>query len=94
MPSIPSALGICQGFRHFIVGTLAVFETTVFVRVVDVSTPLLARLAPTLLIGPDLRRIGPLSLKFRVPLFIGGPPFRTFGIPFITGILFLGVSEV
>ena len=94
MPSILSAFGICQGSRLSIVGTLAVFEATVFVRVVDVSTPLLAGLAPTLFIGPDLRRIGPLSLRLRVPFVIGGPPFGTFEIPFITGILFLGVSEV
>ena len=94
MPSILSAFGICQGSRLSIVGTLAVFEATVFVRVVDVSTPLLAGFAPTLFIGPDLRRIGFLSFRFRIPFVIGRPPFRTFGIPFITGILFLGVSKV
>ncbi len=73
---------------------LAVFKATVFVSVIDMSTPLLAIFAPTLVTGSNLGRIGLLSLRFRVSLVVGGISFDAFVIPFSAGILFLGITEM
>jgi hypothetical protein len=95
VPSILSALWIREGSGLLIVCTLVVFKATVFVSVIDMSSPLLARFAPTLVIGSNLGRIfGLLSLRFRVFLVVGGPLFDAFVIPFIARILILGITEM